>query len=102
MQGMDMKHDKHPCCVVKTTNLKNDYGLIFRWTTCANHLCCIVDNCPGLMRDGVATNEIHWEGATNNPFQIGNVPPTHSTIIYRYCKNPSSYMANCDARIYGA
>jgi hypothetical protein len=96
---MDKKHDEHPCCAVKTTNLKNDYGLVFRWTTCVNLLCCILNNFLGLMRDGVVTNEIHWEGAMENPFQIGDVTPMHLTIIYRYCKNPSSYMPNCDARI---
>jgi hypothetical protein len=99
MQGMDRKHDEHPCCVVKTTNLKNDYGLIFWRITCVNHLCCIVDNCPSSMKDGVETNEIHKEGATDNPFQIGDVPPTHLTIIYRYYQNPFSYTTNCDARI---
>jgi hypothetical protein len=39
------------------------------------------------------------KGAMDNPFQIGDVPPTHPTIICMYYKNPSSYMANCDARI---
>jgi hypothetical protein len=45
-------------------------------------------------------NEVHWEGVINNPFQLGHIPSTHSTIICRYCKNPPSYMPICNARMY--
>jgi hypothetical protein len=30
MQGMDRKLNGHPWCVVKTTHIKNNYGLNFR------------------------------------------------------------------------
>jgi hypothetical protein len=63
MQGMDTKHDGHPWCVVKTTHIKNNYGLNFRQVACVNHLHYAVEDCPSLLRDG-KPNEAHWEGAT--------------------------------------
>ncbi len=99
MQGMDRKHDGHLWCVMKTTDIKNDYALTFRQATCVGHLSCMVEDCPCQMQTK-KINEVHWEGVINNPFQLGHIPSTHSTIICRYCKNPPSYMPICNARMY--
>ncbi len=84
---------------MKTTHIKNDYSLNFRHATRASHLRCLKDDCPCLTRDGVP-NEVHWDGAINNFFQLGHVPLVHSTIVCRYFKNPLFCVAIYNARIY--
>lgn len=40
MQGMDRKHNGRPWCVMKISNIKNDYALTFTQATYAGHLHC--------------------------------------------------------------
>jgi hypothetical protein len=100
MQGMDNKHDGHPWRVVKTTHIKNSYGLNFRQIACVGHLRCAMElDCLSFSRDG-KPNEVHWDiGATYNAF-LPNHVPLHSTIVYRFCKRPISCVSICNARIY--
>jgi hypothetical protein len=83
---------------MKITNIKNYNALTFKWTTCVGHLCCLVENYPCLVQDG-RINEVNWERTMDNSFQPRHVPPIHSTIIYRYYKNPPSCVDICNAKI---
>jgi len=80
MQGMDRKHDVHPWYVVKTTHIKKNYGLNFRWIACVGHLSYAVEDCPSLLWDGKPI-EVHQEGATDNAFLPIHVPFPHSAIV---------------------
>ncbi len=42
MQGMDMRHDGHPWCKTKITNIKNGDGLTFKKFTMCQPLACIL------------------------------------------------------------
>jgi hypothetical protein len=46
MHGMDKKDDGHACIVTKTTNVKNDLNIVFRWSHC---LQCKHFDCPQLL-----------------------------------------------------
>lgn len=83
---------------MKITNIKNYDALTLKWTTYVGHLCCLVENYLGLVRDG-RVNEVHWERAMDNSFQPKHLPPIHSTIVYKYCKNPPSCVEICNAKI---
>jgi hypothetical protein len=83
-------------------NENNQYkkydALTFKWTTYVGDLCCLVENYPSLTQNG-RINEVHWEGAMDNSFQPRHVPPIHSTIVYKYCKNPPFYVEIYNAKI---
>jgi hypothetical protein len=88
MQGMDKKHDGHPLCVVKTTHIKNNYGLNFRRFT------CVAEDCPSLLRGG-KSNEVHWEGAIYNVFLPKHVLLPHSIIeLADFVKHPFHVFLN--------
>jgi hypothetical protein len=61
MQGMDHKYDGHAWCKVKTSNIKNNFGLGFRNTKCLGHLCCDNDSYEHFLRF-VVQNEVCWTG----------------------------------------
>ncbi len=45
MQGMDHKYNGHVWCKMKTSNIKNNFGLGCKNTWCLRHLCCLNDFC---------------------------------------------------------
>ncbi len=99
MQGMDRKLNGHPWCVVKTTHIKNNYGLNFRQVVWVGHLCYVVEDCPSLLWDG-KTNEVHWKGAIDDAFLPKHVLPLDSIIVCKFCKTPISCVSIYDVKIY--
>jgi hypothetical protein len=43
--GMDKKDDGHAWTITKTTNVKNDLDLVFRWSHYLGHLQCKYCDC---------------------------------------------------------
>ena len=102
MEGMDKRYDGHVWCRTKTSNIRNDNGLTFRYSACVGHLRCTNSVCPFLEREGrlADVNEIEWDGCTDSPFQVGCSPPKDSTVVCSICRFPPQCIANCMALIY--
>lgn len=61
MQGMDCKYDGHVWCKVKTSNIKNNFGLGFKNTRCLGDLHCDNDSYGHFLHFNV-WNEVCWTG----------------------------------------
>ena len=78
---------------IKTTNIQNDCGLFFRWSTCTCHLQCPNVYCDYMHHNGGLRNNTEWVGSTPLPFIVGNVLPIRSTIECRVCRSTYVYIA---------
>ncbi len=100
MDGMDKMFDGHAWCVTKTSNIRNDCGLVFRRSTCAGHLECQNDDCDFLVRNPGTRNCMQWVGQVATPFNVGASPPEGSSFHCKICFHPPSCLALCTAQIY--
>ena len=99
MQGMDKKHDGHPWCKTKTTNIKNDLHLTFRRSVCVGHMRCTAENCTYRQLQD-CPNERDWDGVPINNFHVGLHASSASTFVCRHCKALPFCVATCPARMY--
>ncbi len=67
---MDRKNDGHAWCKVKTTNIKNDFNLIFWKARCLGHLQCQNDGYDFFLLNK-CTHEIAWIGDIVHDLQGG-------------------------------
>jgi hypothetical protein len=97
MVGMDKRHNGHVWIRTSTSHIKSDMGLTFRSASCVGHLRCDNQDCKYLSRVHCISqvNEMEWDGFTTTPFQVGCQPPSHSSIICKICKTPSTCVASC-------
>ena len=97
MQGMDKRYDNHVWTKTITTNITNDVGLSFRYSTCVGHLCCNNKECKYLNRRPhiFQVNETKFEGCTFQAFVVDQSPPTDSTLV---CKDPQHVLPNVELR----
>ena len=102
MQGMDKRYDGHLWTKTITTNIKNDFGLSFRSSTCVGWLRCSNKECDFLKRVPkiFEVNETEFEGCTLQAFVMDQPPPSDSTLVCKVCKEPPSCVATCEAKIY--
>jgi hypothetical protein len=86
MQGMDRKYDGHAWCKVKTSNIKNNFGLGFISNKCLGHLHCDNDSCEHFLHFFVQ-NKISWTGDSTQIPLIGQFAsrPLVCTIVCRFC-----------------
>lgn len=98
MEGMDKKHDGHPWCRTKTSNIHNHDNLIFRRTVCNGHLKCENMKCRHFALSGVQ-NQSEWDGVTENPFKPGVTPPYNNTFVCKFCRLPPCCLALCGAKM---
>ena len=94
MEGMDKRYDRHAWTKTYTTNIVNEFGLIFRSSNCVGHIQCTNEACARLHRKG-SQNETDWEGSSQYPFAIGDKAPQNSSIVRRICKCPPSCLHLC-------
>ncbi len=97
--GMDKKDDGHTWTITKTTNIKNDLDLVFRWSHCLGHLQCKHLDCPQFLHLG-SLNKIEWDGFFISQLLLGVGPPSKSTLACSYCKRTLVCVNTCDAHIY--
>ena len=88
-----------PWCTIKTTNIQNDFGLSFRWSTYAGHLQCPNDYCDYIHRSGGLRHNTEWANSTPLPFVVDNVPPIKSTTECKVCRSTPVNIALCHAGI---
>jgi hypothetical protein len=102
LRGMDKHYDGHVWTRTHTSNIVNDFGLIFRTSSCCGHLRCENVDCDYLTRvhRTTAVNETEWDGVSSFVFDVGTNPPRDSTLVCKCCKVPPSCLATCDAKIY--
>jgi hypothetical protein len=102
MFGMDKHFDGHAWCRTKTSNITNDLGLTFRFSSCVGHLRCHNEEFDYLNRPNRATdvNETEWEGCTASPFTADADPPTGSSLVCKVCKTPPYCVDICQANMY--
>ena len=99
MQGMNKRHDGHPWCKTKTTNIKNDVHLTFRRSVCVGHMRCPSPTCIFLNHHD-SPNDKYWEIVPLNPFHPGASSPPNGTFVCRHCKKVPHCVATCPARMY--
>ena len=102
MQGMDKRYDGHVWTKTITSNITNDMGLSFRFSSCVGHLRCENKECDYLRREHriYEVNETEFDGCTLQAFVVGQGPPRGSTVVCKVCKEPPSCLATCGAKIY--
>ena len=102
MQGMDKRYDGHVWTKTITTNITNDMGLSFRFSSCVGHLRCENKECAYLTREHriFEVNETEFDGCTLQAFVVGQGPPKYSTLVCKVCKEPPACLATCRAKIY--
>ena len=100
MDGMSKQFDGHTWCKTMTTNIKNEYSLTYRKSTCTGHLECPNKNCDYICRNSGKVNKTEWSGVALIPFPIGGGPTEKSTLACKVCQSPPICLALCSARIY--
>ena len=100
LDGMSKQYDGHAWCRTMTTNIKNDFGLTYRKSTCTGHLQCPNPTCDYKCRNEGRTNQTEWSGLAFTPFPINGAPSNKSTLACKLCRSPPICIALCDARIY--
>lgn len=100
MDGMSKQYDGHTWCKTITTNIKNEFGLTYRRSSCTGHLECPNQSCDYICRNNGKVNCTEWSGVALIPFSIGGGPSEKSTLACKVCQTPPICLALCDARIY--
>ena len=102
LRGMDRRYDGHAWSRTITSNIRNDFNLLFRMSSCLGHLRCDNVTCEYLGRDHrtAGVNETEWEGLSEKVFEVGSTPPTGSTVVCKTCNVPPTCVAVCLAKIY--
>jgi hypothetical protein len=99
MDSMDKMCDGHHWCTTKTMNIRNDFRLSFRRSTCAGHLQCHNNYYDYMNHNGGLRNNTEWAGSTPLPFAVDVVPSTRSTVECKVCRFTPVCIALCHARI---
>jgi hypothetical protein len=102
LHGMDKHYDGHVWTRTHTSNIVNDFGMIFRTSYCCGHLRCENVDCDFLTRvhRTIVVNETEWDGISSFVFDVGSNPPKGWTLVCKCYKVPPSCLATCDAKIY--
>jgi hypothetical protein len=102
MFGMDKRFNGHAWCRTKTSNITNDLGLTFRFSSCVGHLRCHNEGCDYLNHPNRATdvNETEWEGCTASPFTADVDPPVGSSLVCKVYKTPPYCVDTSQAKMY--
>ena len=100
LDGMSKQYDGHTWCRTMTTNIKNDFGLTYRKSTCTGHLQCPNPACDYKCRNEGRTNQTEWSGFAFTPFPVDGALSDKSTLVCKLCQTPPICLALCDARIY--
>ena len=74
MDGMSKQYDGHTWCKTMTTNIKNEYGLTYRKSSCTGHLQCPNMSCDYICRNNGMVNSTEWSGVALVPFSVGGSP----------------------------
>ena len=85
MDGMDKIYDRHAWCRTKTTNIHNEFGLIFWRSSCVGHLQCPNDSCEYLSRNGGVRNSTKWIDIAPTPFMVSIDPPEKAKVQCKVC-----------------
>jgi hypothetical protein len=85
MHGTNKIFDGHVWTTTKTSNIINQYGLVFRKFLCASHLKCGNEVYNHLLHKSIK-NETKSDGSTNSQFFLGCFPPEKYTIHCCYYK----------------
>ena len=102
MQGLHKRYHGHMCIKTMTTNITNNFGLSFRYSSCVGWLRCKNKECDFLkfVQKIFEDNKTEFEGCTVQVFLVDQPPPSDSTLVCKVCKKPSSCIATCKAKIY--
>ena len=71
-------------------------------STCVGHLECENPHCDYLQRAHrtSSVNDIEIDGFTNEPFPVGGLKPTFSTLVCKICEEPLKCIAPCVAKMF--
>ncbi len=90
MQGMDKKYNGHSWWKVKTTNIMNDFNLVFHKIRCLGHLQFRNKLCNYFILNG-SPNEIAWIGnnvqGLNKDYFAFSSPYYKIYIVVSFCVN---------------
>lgn len=99
INDMDKMCDGYPWCITKTTTIQDNYGLLFRHSTCADHLQCQNDYFDYIHCNEGMRNNTKWVGSTFLPIGVGNVSPERIRSECNIWCSTSVCIALCHARI---
>jgi hypothetical protein len=101
MQGMDCKYDGHVWHKVKTSKIKNNFGLGFRSSKCLGHLHCDNDSCEHFLCSTVQ-NEISWIGDFAQIPLVGQFAsgPLVCIIVCKFCVTSPFCVNTCPYQMY--
>lgn len=80
--GMDKQYDgTHVWTRTHTSNIMNEFGLVFCTSSCCGLLRCENVDCEYHTRvhQTATVNETEWDGVSSFVFDIGSIPPKGST-----------------------
>jgi len=101
MQGMEKKYSGHAWCNMKTTNIKNDFGLGFQHSKCLGHLQYQNNACNKFFQSSVH-NEVVWNGDSTHLPIVGHY--VLSCIVFtigcKLCGAMPFYTKTCKCWMY--
>ena len=100
--GFETPNVGHVWTKTHTTNIRSDLDLVFWSSTCGGHLECQNPYCNNLHHAYCTSsvNDIEFDSFTKEPFPIGGLMFSFSTLICKICKEPPKYIAPCVVKIF--
>lgn len=72
MDGIDRGCNGYPWCTIKTLNIQNNFGFLFKHSSCVSHLQCLNEFCDYMYHNGGICNNNKLTGSISIPFYVEN------------------------------